>query len=173
VDILGYDAFGTRPHFLIRNNGKKGLVTATISATYIAANGDTHSVTHEADSWDRDLAFAASGRTVEVPLSTRVSHPSGIASVTLETIYAEFDDGTRVGSAAETGYGGCLMVSREKTLDVFANAVRTYEAEGRSRQTLDRLVQDTPELKWLSFLLVRKGPEAVIAELKKPRQLRP
>jgi hypothetical protein len=151
----------------IRNQGKSNLVTAIFSFTYRAANGDKHTTLVDIDSWHLDQGFAQPGTTADVTVMQGIAHPAGIVSVTVRPVYAEFEDGTRFGN----GGVSCFQDVRQKKLEVMRNALSQIQEAGNTRESVLMVINEHPELLWLSTVLEKGGIAAVTDRLAAPRKL--
>ena len=170
IDLLDLVTVDDRKEIRIRNNHKAGLVTLLLGVTHRAHNGEVTSSLVKADSWHMDAPFLGPGSVDTVPQMKRATHPSGIASVQIRPVYAEFEDGTRSGNT-----DSLLCLSRErKALMTAMDAARVaIEQRGSTRAAVTRVLQDDNQLGFLQTDLDRGGVEAVLARLRSPRRFQP
>ncbi len=87
-------------------------------------------------------------------------------------MYAEFDDGTRVGADA-FGTRMCLRRERLELASVIDDARRRVEQAGSSQAAIAAAMQNDSRLGFLQVDLDRGGIEAVLARLRGPRRFEP
>lgn len=173
IDFLDFVTEGERTKEVrIRNTSKAGLVTLLLGVTYRAHDGEVHSTIVKADSWHMDAAFLGPGSVDTVPQMSQVTHPSGIASIQIRPVYAEFDDGTPVGADA-FGTRMCLRRERMELASVIDDARRRVEQAGASQAAIAAAMQNDSRLGFLQVDLDRGGIEAVLARLRGPRRFEP
>jgi hypothetical protein len=158
--------------YRVRNNSASGLVTLVTAFTFEGAEGERSRITimSEADSWHRDAAFvdAGSEQWITAAFAIRGRSPGRL---TVRPLYAEFDDGRRLGPMADT-YAKCLRIAREKLLRDYANLVQVYERGGV--RSLDRALQgDSIAVAWLGLLKAESGIDSVTEQLTRVRRLQP
>jgi hypothetical protein len=161
--------------YLVSNNSRSGLVTLI---TFWRFQGDGPgpqevTVTDVTDSWATDTAFLASGGEQQGDLNFHVFSPSDqkVRRVVGTVVYAEFEDGTRLGPGVGT-FAPRLRSGREKTLSAYKQLLEKIQSGTRSEE-LERYMQSTPGLNWMKFVRAEAGWDGVVAEIIKPRRLTP
>jgi hypothetical protein len=155
--------------FRLVNRAKAGLVTFVMTLTYENDAGEQLTVTGISDSWVSDRAFLGGSAEAQLPI-LKVVRGSRIARVTARPLYAEFDDGTKMGPAAESL--GCWLASeRSRTIEAYRDALRVYRTRGA--KALRTTLQENEDLDWLLGVDAQGGLRAVVAELAKARRLGP
>lgn len=168
IDVVIEDGGATKD-IRIRNDARVGLVTLLLAFTYRAPDGEVATSIVKADSWHMDTPFLAPGSTDTVPQMTRAIHPNGIASVQVRPVYAEFEDGTRLGPDA---LGTSVCVSRQRAvLTAKMEAARArIEQAGSTLAAVRSAIQAEDDLSFLQVDLNRGGVDAVLARLRTPRR---
>jgi hypothetical protein len=153
--------------YSIRNSSSAGLVTLVLRLTFVSNKGERISKIQTVDSWDRDRAFLDSGKDSDFPLQLGVN--GFLREVEVLPVYAEFDDGSRMGPAAQT-LRPCFLGEREAVLKHVEEARSAFRSGGKSALFL---AIQKPDLAWLQVMWSERGLTAVVAELEKNRRLRP
>jgi hypothetical protein len=167
LDVISPATPDSPGSFRIRNASTAGLVTLFLKLTFVSNKGEHISRLHRVDSWDRDLAFLGPGRAAAFPLGVRVD--GSLAEVEVTPVFAEFDDGTRLGSAAAT-LRPCLLGERQAFLTRLQQLRATFRVGGQT--ALSQAIEKA-DLGWLLVRWAEQGAQAVVAELTKTRHLRP
>jgi hypothetical protein len=161
-----------RQELRIRNANDAGLVTLLLSLTFRAHNGEITSTVISADTWHMDRAFLAAGSTDTIPQMSKISHPSGIASIQIRPVYAEYDNGRRL-AASVLGSNRCFTAQRYALVDTMTAALKEIEEAGPTREAVNAAILKHSELTWLQVDLDRGGVDAVLTRLRSPRLFQP
>ena len=161
--------------YVVRNNSGAGLVTPVTSWSFEGnnpASGGPHA-TDVIDSWVADAAFLAPGSEAPEEIRFLVHPHSGeaIRRVTGTVIYAEFDDGTRLGPGVGT-MGLKLRSRRINTLAAYKELLSKIQS-GSDYKAIATYLQTTPALSWLNTVHGGEGLNGLVVEITKPRHLAP
>ena len=160
--------------YVLRNISGVGLVTLV---TWWSFEGnDPASGPHSTDvidSWASDAAFLAPGSEAREDLRFLVLPQSGevIRRATGTVVYAEFDDGTRLGPGART-IGPSLRSQRTKMLAAYNELLNMIQS-GTDYEAIATYLQTTPAVAWLNATHGSEGLKGLVAEITKPRRLAP
>lgn len=94
-----------------------------------------------------------------------------VVRITGTVVYAEFDDGSKVGPDSVEVYSN-LRCQRERKLSAFHDLLGMIRS-GLPDVELEQYVQTTPGLKWLSLIRAKGGWDGVAAALSKRLNLAP
>jgi hypothetical protein len=174
VADVEFDTQGEVPHggsYRVRNKSQKGLVTLVTTWTFRDDASPAHqaTITHVADSWDRDTPFLGSGSEHQVRVSFGVrGYP--VRHISTAIVYAEFDDGTRLGAGRDSIHAS-LACDRQKLLADYRQLYLDYGAGKNVEQEL--LQSDAGRMDWLKDIHAAGGIDAVITEISRRRDLVP
>ena len=158
-------------HYRVKNNSSAGLVMLMTGVTVENDRGEQITLTLVADSWERGEPFARAGGSATLPATTTLHARMGasVRRITVRPIYAEFDDGQRLGPEAEAVHG-CVAGERRQLLEKHVRALEAYATGGEA--AFDEYLHDA-ELTWVSVVKAERGMVGALATLKKPRRLAP
>jgi hypothetical protein len=122
------------------------------------------------DSWDRGIAFLGAGQERDIDFPFRTLAP--VRKLLLVPIYAEFDNGERVGPVAGTA-APCLLSERQNIVDFDSQLLGMYQAGGAAAVVEAINTSDTSHALWLKFVQQESGIRGVLAAISRNRRLRP
>ncbi len=160
--------------YVLRNTSGAGLVTLV---TWWSFEGNNPAkgphATDVMDSWASDAAFLARGSEEREDVRFLVLPQSGeaIRGVTGIVVYAEFDDGTRLGPGVST-IAPSLSSQRTKMLAAYNELLHMIQS-GADDKAIAKYLQTTPALDWLIATHGGEGLKGFVAEITKPRRLAP
>lgn len=161
--------------YLLRNNSGAGLVTLVTSWNFEGINPASGgpNATDIIDSWASDAAFLAPGSEALEEIRFEIHTHSGevVRRLTGTVVYAEFDDGTRVGPAAGTT-APRLREQRLKMLAAYKELLQMIQS-GSDLKEIATYIQERPSLTWLNAVHGGEGLKGFVAEITKPRHLAP
>jgi hypothetical protein len=162
--------------YTLRNNSSLGLVTLITLWTFqgIDAKSPLTSATDIIDSWATDSVFLGPGDKKEEAL-----HDFGVLSkgslsvhrVIGTAVYAEFDDGTKVGPGIST-FGPRLRSEREKVLRAYKDLLAKIQS-GASNEEVGVYMQTRNEFRSINSMRGQNGLDWIVAEITKTRHLAP
>jgi len=153
--------------YVLRNNSGAGLVTLVTSWSFEGNSGTPHA-TDVIDSWASDSAFLAPGSEASEDLRFLVLPHSGevIRRVTSTVLYAEFDDGNRLGLGVNT-IGPNLQSQRTEMLAAYKQLLDMIQS-GSDYKAIATYLQTTPGLRWLNDTYGSKGLDAMVLRSANP-----
>jgi len=153
--------------YVLRNNSGAGLVTLVTSWSFEGNSGTPHA-TDVIDSWASDSAFLAPGSEASEDLRFLVLPHSGevIRRVTGTVLYAEFDDGNRLGLGVNT-IGPNLQSQRTEMLAAYKQLLDMIQS-GSDYKAIATYLQTTPGLRWLNDTYGSKGLDAMVLRSANP-----
>lgn len=161
--------------YVVKNDSKAGLVSVTTS-WFIHVddpNGPPAPAGQCNSSWATGRAFLAPGGKMREPLSFGLVPYKGhaVVRVTGIVIYAEFDDGSKVGPGAGT-LEPRVRARRVQLLNEYRRLLGMIRA-GLPDAGLEQYIQTTRGLKGLELVRAKKGWGGVAAEISKRLNLSP
>jgi hypothetical protein len=161
--------------YTLKNSSRLGLVTVVTRWQFRGENPGSAPATSTQviDSWQSDRAFLAPAAQQVENFSLFVRTPQGerVQGVVATVVYAEFEDGTRVGPEATT-MGANLRSQRQRILAAYHDLLERIRA-GVPDRDLEEYIQTTHGIKWLTLVREKEGWAGVVAEISKPRHLKP
>lgn len=160
--------------YVVRNSSGAGLVTLVILWNFVGnapASVGAHA-TDVNDSWPSDVPFLGPGSEMTERISVQVLPKSGelLRQVTGTVVYAEFDDGTRVGPGVGST-GVWLRSQRISMLAAYKELLKKIQS-GSDEKEVAIYIQKTPALHYLRDAHI-ESIKALTAEITRPRQLNP
>jgi len=160
--------------YVVRNNSGAGLVTLIVLWSFegnTSASNGPHA-TGVTDSWPSDSAFLGPGSETVEEISVQVLPKPGefLRRVTGTVIYAEFDDGTRVGPGVGST-GVWLRSQRVSMLAEYKEVLKKIQS-GSSEKEIAIYIQKTPALHYLRDAHFESA-KRLTAEITKSRHLIP
>jgi hypothetical protein len=159
--------------YVVRNDSKAGLVSLTTSWFIHVDNPNAPPAPAGQCSsfWASGHAFLAPGASENEHLGFGLIPYKGhaVVRVTGIVIYAEFEDGTRLGPGVAKLYPA-LHARREKLLNDYHTLLTMIRA-GKPDTELEAYVQTTRGLEGLELVRARKGWDGVAAEISKRLRL--
>jgi hypothetical protein len=161
--------------YTLRNNSRSGLVTLVTLWTFQGNDPKSPgtSTTEVTDSWATDSAFLAPGNEKEEELNIGVLSKEGLTvrRVTATVVYAEFDDGTKVGPGVSS-FGPRLRSEREKVLRAYKELLEKIQS-GASKDEVGVYMKTRNEFRSLISMGGQNGLDWIVAEITRTRHLTP
>jgi hypothetical protein len=157
--------------YRVANHARAGLVTLVTMWRFDGFKSEQPAwALSISDSWELDTAFLPPQSDGDA-LATVAVRGAPVSQTVATVVYAEFDDGTRVGPLKDH-FHGLLRCDRMNLVAKYQELL-AYYSSGASVADLEQRLMTTPGLHRLKTLHATGGMDAVLGELQKARTLAP